>query len=86
MRGYQREKKPSSKESENCPYCGEELAFLRYKGILTNGLYCEGCKKVFLAGENGVKKIEKYAEKIAKNEQVSSNQIKEAMQNIETKE
>ena len=84
--GFARETKPRSEESENCPYCGEQLVFLRHRGMLTNALYCEDCKKAFLVDENGVKKIEKYDEKTRKNEKVSSKQIKEAMQNIETRE
>lgn len=62
-RGYQRQETPVSEESENCPYCGSELSFLTYKGELTNILYCEECKKPFLAEKEGLKKIRKYAEK-----------------------
>lgn len=82
MKGFQREEQPLSNESENCCYCGEELAFLRYRGMLIKALYCEGCKKIFVAEENGVKKIEKYGEKMAKGEQVSSK-IRTAMKNIQ---
>ena len=62
MKGYQREEKPVSEESANCPYCGSELAFLRYEGELTNILYCENCEKGFVAENEELKKIQKYAE------------------------
>ena len=61
MKGYQREEKPLSEESANCPYCGEELSFLRYEGELTNILYCENCKQGFIAEDEELKKIQKYA-------------------------
>lgn len=63
MRGYQREEKPLSEESENCPYCGEELIFLRHKGKLLNVLWCEKCKKAFTVEGETLKKIEEYMEK-----------------------
>ena len=64
MRGYQREEKPLSEESANCPYCGEELAFLTYEGELTDVLWCEECEKPFLAEGEELKKIQRYAQKI----------------------
>lgn len=66
MRGYQREEKPLSEESANCPYCGEELAFLTYEGELTNVLYCVECEQAFKPSEEGLDKIRKYAEKTSK--------------------
>lgn len=61
-RGYQRQENPISEKSENCPYCGEELGFLEHEGELTDILYCESCKKGFLAEEETLKKIRKYEE------------------------
>jgi len=83
MKGFQREEQPLSEESENCPFCGEELAFLRYKGMLTNVFWCLNCKRGFEAEQDGLKKIEKYAEKMTKGEQVSSKLIQNAMHNVQ---
>ena len=63
MTAYQRQQNPISEESENCPYCGEELDFLEHEGELTDVLWCEECKKAFLAGEETLKKIQKYEQK-----------------------
>ena len=61
MKAYQRQETPISEESANCPYCGSELAFLKYEGELTDILYCEECKKGFKAEDEEIKKIQKYA-------------------------
>ena len=60
---YERTQRPQSGELEPCPICGNELAFLRYEGELTNVLWCEECEQAFLPDEKGLDKIRKYAEK-----------------------
>ena len=80
MTGYQREEKSVSEESANCPFCGEELSFLRYEGEITNILYCENCKQGFVAEKEELKKIQKYAEKTG---QPLSKQTRKAMEEVE---
>ena len=63
MRGYQREEKPLSKESENCAFCGNELLFLRHKGEVIDILWCIQCEEGFKADEGTLKKIEEYTKK-----------------------
>ena len=47
-RGYQRQEKPLSQESANCPICGSEMHFVEYKGELIDVFWCEECEEAFL--------------------------------------
>lgn len=67
------EEKPLNEESVECPICGNELAFLKYEGELTDLLWCLECKKGFKAGDEELKKIEKYAEKSSKQKRELEN-------------
>ena len=77
---YERERKPISEESANCPNCGSEMHFVEYEGELIDVFWCEECKEGFKAEEEELKKIEKYEQK---RKQPSSKQISKAMQETE---
>ena len=64
MRGYQRIEQPLSEKSDNCPYCGKELSFVKYEEELIPVFWCEECEKAFLVEKEGLKKIRKYEEEI----------------------
>ena len=80
MKAFQRQENPVSEELENCPYCGQELTLLEHEGEYTDVLYCEECKKPFLAEEETLEKIQKLEKK---RKQPSPKQISKTMQETE---
>ena len=86
MKGYQRTEQPLSEETENCPYCGKELSFVKYRGKTIPVLWCKNCEEALIPEtKEGLKKIQKYAEKTKTplSKEVLSKRVKEALEEIE---